>query len=66
MTRQEANNTLESYVSVTKDMNVIVPTWFNVISDDGTYNSLASKEYVDKALSLIHISSCGMRVLIVS
>ena len=49
VTRQEANNTLESYVSVTKDMNVIVPTWFNVISDDGTYNSLASKEYVDKA-----------------
>lgn len=49
MTRQEANNTLESYVAVTKDMNVIVPTWFNVISDDGTYNSLASKEYVDKA-----------------
>lgn len=49
VTRQEANNTLESYVAVTKDMNVIVPTWFNVISDDGTYNSLASKEYVDKA-----------------
>lgn len=49
VTRQEANNTLESYVSVTKDMNEIVPTWFNVISDDGTYNSLASKEYVDKA-----------------
>lgn len=49
VTRQEANNTLESYVSVTKDMNVIVPTWFNVISDDGTYNSLASREYVDKA-----------------
>ena len=49
VTRQEANNTLESYVSVTKDMNVIGPTWFNVISDDGTYNSLASKEYVDKA-----------------
>ncbi|MCC2877175.1 SH3 domain-containing protein [Lachnoclostridium pacaense] len=49
VTRQEANSTLESYVAVTKDMNVIVPTWFNVISDDGTYNSLASKEYVDKA-----------------
>ncbi|RJW53729.1 glycoside hydrolase [Clostridiales bacterium TF09-2AC] len=49
VTRQEANSTLESYAAVTKDMNVIVPTWFNVISDDGTYNSLASKEYVDKA-----------------
>ena len=52
VTRQEANNTLESYVSVTKDMNVIVPTWFNVISDDGTYNSLANKEYVDKAYEM--------------
>ena len=49
VTRQEANSTLESYAAVTKDMNVIVPTWFNVISDDGTYNSLASNEYVDKA-----------------
>ena len=49
VTRQEANSTLESYVAVTRDMNVIVPTWFNVVSDDGTYTSLASKEYVDKA-----------------
>ncbi|SCH68585.1 Putative sporulation-specific glycosylase ydhD [uncultured Clostridium sp.] len=49
VTRQEANSTLESYAGVTKDMNVIVPTWFNVVSSDGTYNSLASKEYVEKA-----------------
>lgn len=49
VTTQEANSTLERYASVTKDMNVIVPTWFNVVSSDGTYNSLASKEYVDKA-----------------
>lgn len=49
VTTQEANSTLESYVSNTKDMNVIVPTWFNVVSSDGIYNSLASKDYVDKA-----------------
>ena len=49
VTRQEANSTLESYAGVTKDMNVIVPTWFNVVSSDGTYNSLASKDYVEKA-----------------
>jgi len=49
VTRQEANSTLESYAGATKDMNVIVPTWFNVVSSDGTYNSLASKEYVEKA-----------------
>ena len=28
---------------------MIVPTWFNVVSSDGTYTSLASKDYVDKA-----------------
>lgn len=49
VTRQEANQTLESYVGTTKDMNVIVPTWFNVVSNDGKYTSLASKDYVEKA-----------------
>lgn len=49
VTRQEGNQTLENYVGNTKGMNVIVPTWFNVVSSDGTYTSLASREYVDKA-----------------
>ena len=49
VTRPEGNNTLESYVSNAGGMNVIVPTWFNVVSSDGTYTSLASKDYVDKA-----------------
>lgn len=49
VTRQEANQTLESYVGTTKDMNVIVPTWFNVVSNDGKYTSLASRDYVEKA-----------------
>ena len=49
VTRQEGNNTLESYVSNAGGMNVIVPTWFNVVSGDGTYTSLASRDYVDKA-----------------
>ena len=49
VTRPEGNNTLESYVSNARGMNVIVPTWFNVVSGDGTYTSLASKDYVDKA-----------------
>ena len=49
VTRQEGNNTLESYVSNARGMNVIVPTWFNVVSSDGTYTSLASRDYVDKA-----------------
>ena len=49
VTRQEGNSTLEDYASDAKGMNVIVPTWFNVVSSDGTYTSLASKDYVDKA-----------------
>ena len=49
VTRQEGNNTLEDYVSNARGMNVIVPTWFNVVSGDGTYTSLASRDYVDKA-----------------
>lgn len=49
VTRPEGNSTLESFAANAKGMNVIVPTWFNVVSDDGSYNSLASKEYVDKA-----------------
>ena len=30
-------------------MNVIVPTWFNVIGNDGTYTSLANRDYVEQA-----------------
>ena len=49
VTRPEGNNTLEDYASNARGMNVIVPTWFNVVSSDGTYTSLASRDYVDKA-----------------
>lgn len=49
VTRREANSTLESYAGNAVGMNVIVPTWFNVVSNDGSYVSLADKDYVDKA-----------------
>ena len=49
VTRPEGNATLESYAANAKGMNVIVPTWFNVVDSNGAYNSLASREYVDKA-----------------
>lgn len=49
VTRPQANNTLAGYVSAAGDLNVIVPTWFNVVSNDGTYTSLASRDYVEKA-----------------
>ena len=49
VTTREANGTLEEYAATAQGMNVIVPTWFNVTDSDGTYTSLADKEYVDKA-----------------
>lgn len=49
VTTLNANSTLEAYASQAKGMNVIVPTWFNVTSNDGTYTSLASRDYVEKA-----------------
>lgn len=52
VTRKEANSTLDSYVANAQGMNVIVPTWFNVVANDGTYVSLADKAYVDKAHEL--------------
>ncbi len=52
VTTREANETLEEYAAVARGMNVIVPTWFNVTSSDGTYTSLADQAYVDKAHEL--------------
>lgn len=49
VTRPEGNSTLEDYAANARGMNVIVPTWFNVVDSSGTYTSLASREYVDKA-----------------
>lgn len=49
VTRKEANSTLKEYAQTAEGMNVIVPTWFNVTGNDGSYTSLASKEYVDQA-----------------
>ncbi|MGN0373672.1 MAG: glycosyl hydrolase family 18 protein [Enterocloster sp.] len=52
VTRKEANSTLDAYAGNAKGMNVIVPTWFNVVDNDGTYVSLAEKSYVDRAHEL--------------
>lgn len=49
VTRKEANSTLKEYAQTAEGMNVIVPTWFNVTGNDGSYTSLASKDYVDQA-----------------
>ncbi len=46
---QKANETFESYVSSATGMNVIAPTWFRILDDEGTLESVASKDYVNKA-----------------
>ena len=46
------NDTLYSMVSGTKGMNVIAPTWFMLTDNQGNYESLADKNYVDRAHSM--------------
>lgn len=43
------NDTLAEYVSNTKGLNVISPTWFKVNDDAGGFTSFASQRYVDQA-----------------
>lgn len=43
------NDTLAEYVSNTKGLNVISPTWFKVNDDVGGFTSFASQRYVDQA-----------------
>ena len=49
VTSQDGNNTFDSIVAKTKGMNVISPTWFSLTDNNGSYKSLASKDYVAKA-----------------
>ena len=49
VTSQDGNNTFDSIVAKTKGMNVISPTWFSLIDNNGNYRSLANKDYVAKA-----------------
>lgn len=46
---QKANETFDSYVSEATGLNVIAPTWFRVVNDDGTLESIANADYVAKA-----------------
>lgn len=48
----KANEGLEERLSQTKGINVIAPTWFALMDNEGNYQSFASKEYVDKAHSM--------------
>ncbi|MBQ7794955.1 MAG: SH3 domain-containing protein [Lachnospiraceae bacterium] len=49
VTNQTANGYLEDVLEGTKGINVISPTWFSLIDNQGNFTSLANQEYVDKA-----------------
>ncbi len=45
----DGNETLDSVVAQTKGLNVISPTWFTLMGNEGDFNSFASTAYVEKA-----------------
>lgn len=45
----EGNETLESAVAQTKELNVISPTWFTLTDNEGEFSSFASASYVERA-----------------
>lgn len=49
VTIPEANGKMEELLEPSEGVNVIVPTWFTLSSNEGDYESLASRSYVDKA-----------------
>ncbi|RHS84171.1 glycosyl hydrolase family 18 protein [Clostridium sp. AM42-4] len=52
VTNRQANQAMENLVSNTKGVNVIAPTWFMLTDNQGNYESLADKNYVDRAHSM--------------
>lgn len=49
VTNMEANKKLGKVLEGTEGINVISPTWFSLTDNEGSYRSLASREYVDTA-----------------
>ena len=47
VTNQEANKQLQQVLEDAEGINVISPTWFSLTDNEGSYKSLASKDYVD-------------------
>lgn len=43
------NDTLDAMVEEGKGINVIAPTWFSLVDNDGNFRSFASSQYVEKA-----------------
>lgn len=46
---ENGNHAFDTVIKNTKNVNVISPTWFNIIREDGELESFASKAYVQKA-----------------
>ena len=49
LTVEDANSKLEELIANTEGVNVIAPTWFMLTENDGSYESLASRSYVERA-----------------
>lgn len=45
----EGNDTLDSAIARTKGLNVISPTWFTLVGNEGEFSSFATQSYVDRA-----------------
>lgn len=52
VTNQDANANLEALIKKTKGVNVVSPTWFNILDTTGAISSIASRNYVNKANEL--------------
>ena len=48
VTSPEGNATISRLLRNTKGVNVISPTWFSLLDNDGNYSSLADRAYVDE------------------
>jgi len=46
------NDTLDSMVAGTIDMNVIAPTWFSLCDNEGNFENFGTRAYVDRAHNL--------------
>lgn len=49
VTNLSANQTMQTLIANTKGVNVIAPTWFMLTDNSGNYESLADRNYVDRA-----------------
>ena len=49
VTNLSANQAMQTLIANTKGVNVIAPTWFMLTDNSGNYESLADRNYVDRA-----------------